>query len=150
MKKTQRIKDNNLIDSYKGKGYVSMNLGGLDYQKKYKLLNSGSASASHQCGPGSIPGWGSDPGAVSEKALSSLVLGTLSRWPSLPTSTNPIRETLKNPQHFLKGRGISLVLEACPISDALITRIPEDEESLCGNYYYYYYLIFLIFTVLKG
>ena len=33
----------------------------------------GSASASHQCGPGSIPGWGSDPGAVSEKGLTSLV-----------------------------------------------------------------------------
>ena len=33
----------------------------------------GSASVSHQCGPGSIPGWGSDPGAVSEKGLSSLV-----------------------------------------------------------------------------
>ena len=26
-----------------------------------------STSASHQCDPGSIPGWGSDPGAVSEK-----------------------------------------------------------------------------------
>ena len=32
-----------------------------------------STSASHQCGPGSIPGWGSDPGAVSEKGLSSPV-----------------------------------------------------------------------------
>ena len=28
-----------------------------------------SASASHQCGSGSIPGWGSDPGAVSEKGF---------------------------------------------------------------------------------
>ena len=33
----------------------------------------GSASASLQCGPGSIPSWGSDPGAVSEKGLSSPV-----------------------------------------------------------------------------
>ena len=32
----------------------------------------GSTSASHQCGPGSIPGLGSDPGAVTEKGLSSL------------------------------------------------------------------------------
>ena len=31
------------------------------------------ASASHQCGPGSIPGWGSDPGALSEKGLTSPV-----------------------------------------------------------------------------
>ena len=28
-----------------------------------------SASASHQCGSGSIPGWGSDLGAVSEKGF---------------------------------------------------------------------------------
>ena len=33
----------------------------------------GSVSASHQCGPDSIPGWGSDPGAISEKGLSSPV-----------------------------------------------------------------------------
>ena len=33
----------------------------------------GSVSASHQCGSGSIPGWGSGPGTVSEKGLSSLV-----------------------------------------------------------------------------
>ena len=33
----------------------------------------GSTSASHQCGPGLIPGWGSDPCAVSEKGPSSLV-----------------------------------------------------------------------------
>ena len=33
----------------------------------------GSASASLQCGPGSISSWGSDPGAVSEKGLSSPV-----------------------------------------------------------------------------
>ena len=28
-----------------------------------------------------------------------------------------------------KSRGISPVLTACPISDALITRIPEDENA---------------------
>ena len=33
----------------------------------------GSASASHQCGLGLIPGWGSDPSTVSEKGLSSPV-----------------------------------------------------------------------------
>ena len=32
-----------------------------------------------------------------------------------------------------KSRGISPVLVACPISDALITWIPADEEPLCGN-----------------
>ena len=29
-------------------------------------------NVSHQCGPGSIPSWGSDAGAVTEKGLSSL------------------------------------------------------------------------------
>ena len=47
-----------------------------------------------------------------------------------------------------KSRGISPVLAACPISDALITQIPADEEPLCGNaavcaiilcYYHNYY-----------
>ena len=33
----------------------------------------GSASASQQCGPGLIPGWGSDPSTISEKGLSSPV-----------------------------------------------------------------------------
>ena len=28
---------------------------------------------------------------------------------------------------------MSLVLEACPLSDALLTRISPDEEPLCGN-----------------
>ena len=32
----------------------------------------GSASASHQCGPGLIPSWGSDPSAVSEKGFVSV------------------------------------------------------------------------------
>ena len=54
--------------------------------------------------------------------------------------TNPIRR--KEPTAPLeKCRGIFPVLEACSISDALITRIPSDEEPLCGNavvYYYYY------------
>ena len=40
----------------------------------------GSASASHKCGPGSIPSWGSDLGAVSEKGLSSPVWATLHPW----------------------------------------------------------------------
>ena len=40
----------------------------------------------------------------------------------------------KEPTALLeKSRGISMVLEACPISDALITQIPADEEPLCGN-----------------
>ena len=40
----------------------------------------------------------------------------------------------KDPTALLeKSRGISLVLEACPISDALITWIPADEEPFCGN-----------------
>ena len=53
--------------------------GNLSYPyEKYGMLRcSGgrvvSTSVSHQCGPGSIPGWGSDPGAVSEKGLSSPV-----------------------------------------------------------------------------
>ena len=93
----------------------------------------GSASASHQCSPGPIRGWGPDPGAESEKGLSSPVwaalcpwVETLSCWPSLPASTNPIRDTLKNSQHF----SISLVLTVCPLLDALIARIPADEEPL--------------------
>ena len=41
---------------------------------------------------------------------------------------------LKEPTAIIKNsRGISPVLAACPISDALITRIPADEEPLCGN-----------------
>ena len=32
----------------------------------------GSTSVSHQCGPGSIPDWGSDPDAISEKDISCL------------------------------------------------------------------------------
>ena len=45
----------------------------------------GSASVSHQCGPGSIPGWGSDPGAVSEKVCSCL-----SYPPSLGGDVKPL------------------------------------------------------------
>ena len=74
----------------------------------------GSTSVSHQCGPCSIPGWRSDPSSVSEKGPSSLVwatvrpwVGMLSCWTSLPTSTNPILGTLKNPQHFSKRVGES-------------------------------------------
>ena len=39
-----------------------------------------STLASHQCGPGSIPGWGSDPGAVSEKALFLSELPSILGW----------------------------------------------------------------------
>ena len=40
----------------------------------------------------------------------------------------------KEPTAILeKSRGISPVLAACRISDALITQIPTDEEPLCGN-----------------
>ena len=72
-------------------------------------------------------------------------LGTLSRSPGLPTCTNPIRGTLKNPQHFSKSREIFPVLAACPLSNALITRIPADEvrratlwKCCCVCRYYYY------------
>ena len=61
-----------------------------------------SRSVSHQCGPCSILGWGSDPSAVNEKGFVSVWatlfpwVGTLSRWPSLSIFTNPILGTLKN------------------------------------------------------
>ena len=61
-----------------------------------------STSVSHQCGPCSILGWGSDPSAVSEKGFVPVWatlcpwVGTLSRWPSLSIFTNPIQGTLKN------------------------------------------------------
>ena len=50
-----------------------------------------STSASHQCGPGSIPGWGPDPSVVSEKGFVPvwatctlhLWVGTLSCWPTV-------------------------------------------------------------------
>ena len=54
-----------------------------------------STSVSHQCGPCSILGWGSDPSAVSEKGFVPVWatlrpwVGTLSRWPSLSAFTNP-------------------------------------------------------------
>ena len=84
----------------------------------------GSTSVSQQCDPGSIPGWGSDPSAVSEKGPSSPVwatlrpwVGTLSHWPSLQPLLTQYGESLR-----------------CwrPVSDALITWIPADEESLYG------------------
>ena len=53
-------------------------------------------------------------GAIHEKGLTSPIwatlcpwVGMLSHWPSLPTSTDLIRGTLKNPQHFLKRIGES-------------------------------------------
>ena len=45
---------------------------------------------------------------------------------------------------FEKSRGISPVLEACPISDALITQNPADEEPLCRNSIVYAVIIFII------
>ena len=45
---------------------------------------------------------------------------------------------------LVKSRGISPVLEACPISDALITRIPADEEPLCGNAAVYAVIIMML------
>ena len=39
------------------------------------------------------------------------------------------------------------MLEACPISDALITRIPADEEPFCGNAAVYAIIIIIIIVV---
>ena len=39
-----------------------------------------SMSASHQCGPGSIPGWGSDPSAISEKGFVLSELPSVLGW----------------------------------------------------------------------
>ena len=36
------------------------------------------------------------------------------------------------------------MLEACPISDALITQIPADVERLCGNAAVYAIIIIII------
>ena len=44
--------------------------------------------------------------------------------------------------------GISPVLEACPISDALITWIPADEEPLCGNAAVYAVIIIIIIIII--
>ena len=43
-----------------------------------------------------------------------------------------------------KSRGISPVLEACPISDALITQIPADKEPLCGSAAVYAVIVIII------
>ena len=40
------------------------------------------------------------------------------------------------------------MLVACPISDALITRIPADEEPLCGNAAVYAIIIIIIYYYL--
>ena len=54
--------------------------------------------------------------------------------PSMENAYLLIIRRIKEPTALLeKSRGISPVLEACPLSDALITRIPADEEPLCGN-----------------
>ena len=58
--------------------------------------------------------------------------------------------TLKDPTALLeKSRGISLVLAACPTSDALITRIPADEEPLCGNAAVYAVIIIIIIIIIR-
>ena len=55
----------------------------------------------------------------------------------------------KEPTALLeKCRGISPVLEACPILDAPITRIPADEEPLCGNAAVYLVLLLLLLLLL--
>ena len=66
----------------------------------------------------------------------------LSHCPSLPTSTNPIQGS--EPTALLeKSKRISQVLAASPISDALITGIPADEEPLCGSAVVYVVIIFI-------
>ena len=40
------------------------------------------------------------------------------------------------------------MLVACPISDALITRIPADEEPLCGNAAVYAVVIIIIIIII--
>ena len=46
----------------------------------------------------------------------------------LPTSTNPIRDSLKNSQHFSEKVGGN-----SPVLYVLMTQIPADEESLCRS-----------------
>ena len=46
-----------------------------------------------------------------------------------------------------KSRGISLLLAACPILDALITWIPADEEPFCGNAAVPYAVVVIIVIV---
>ena len=40
------------------------------------------------------------------------------------------------------------MLAACPISDALITQIPADEEPLCGNAAVYAVIIIIIIIII--
>ena len=40
------------------------------------------------------------------------------------------------------------MLEVCPISDTLITRIPADEEPLCGNAAVYAIIIIIIIIII--
>ena len=68
----------------------------------------GSMSASHQCGPGLIPSWGSDPGAVSQKGLSSPTLMERSsdrRCEALPTYGARIRSPAGNRTQATLVRG---------------------------------------------
>ena len=41
------------------------------------------------------------------------------------------------------------MLEACPISDALITWIPADEEPLCGNAAVVVIIIIIIISIIS-
>ena len=51
----------------------------------------------------------------------------------------------KEPTALLeKSRGISLVMAACSISDALITWIPADTEPFCGNAALYVIIVIII------
>ena len=55
----------------------------------------------------------------------------------------------KEPTALLgKNRRIFLVLEACPILDALITEIPADEEPLCGNAAVYAIIVIVIIVII--
>ena len=102
--------------------------------------------ASYQCGLGSIPVWSQiiwrhtckwEGPFISCLSYVPPWVGMLSHWPSLPTSTNPIRGTLKIPQHLSKRAGESPwcwhPVPILDVLDMLITWIPADEERLCGN-----------------
>ena len=47
-----------------------------------------------------------------------------------------------------KSRGISLLLAACPILDALITWIPADEEPFCGNAAVYAVVVIIVIVTI--
>ena len=74
-----------------------------------------STSAFHQCGPGSIPGWGSDPGVVHEKGFVP-VWATLRPWVGTLSSLTCLSRTLEELTRFLKRVGESL--QCCDPSSA--------------------------------